>query len=189
MKKQLSAGRIALCLALCVLTAVFCDLALPMSEGEVYDSVIRLHVLANSSAEEDQQIKYAVRDAILAENCFSEATDINDAKDGIELAAARAVNAANAYLASKGVPYRAVYKWGREDYPTRVYDGVRLPSGNYLSLRIVLGEGKGENWWCVLFPPMCLGASAGGTDLKDGKVFETKNKKYTFRFKLLEWFS
>lgn len=190
MKKQFSVKQLALCLALCLLTVVLTDLALPMGEAAVYDSVIRLHILANSSESEDQEVKLMVRDAILAAGCFEAAGDINTAKGDIEEAAKKAVNAANALLESKGVPYRATYEWGREDYPTRVYEGLRLPAGNYLSLRINLGKGEGENWWCVLFPPLCLGAASDGLDIKDGKVFDSKTKKYSFRFKLLElWFS
>lgn len=177
----------ALCLGLCLLVGVFCDLFLPMSEGKVYDSVIRLHVLANSSSEEDQRIKYGVRDAILAADCFKGAKDINAAKEDVENAAKRAVDAANAYLEKEGADYRATYLWGVENYPTRVYEEIKLPSGDYLSLRIVLGEGEGENWWCVLFPPLCLGAAEA--DVKNGKVFDAKSKKYIFRFKILEWFS
>lgn len=189
MDRKLKTKSIGLCLALCLLTVTLCDLVLPEGEGEIYDSVIRLHILANSSAEEDIRVKYAVRDAILAADCFEGAEDINTAKDGMEKAATAAVNAANAYLEKQGLPYRATYKWGREDYPTREYQGLRLPSGNYLSLRIVLGEGEGENWWCVLFPPFCLGGAKGSLTVKGKEVFETKSKKYSFRFKLLEWFS
>lgn len=189
MNKGFTAKSAAFCLALCLLTVTVCDLVLPEGEGVVYDSVIRLHILANSSSAEDISIKYAVRDAVLAADCFEGAADIIEAKGSIEEAAKKAVNAANAYLKKKGVPYRATYRWGHEDYPTREYEGLRLPSGDYLSLRIVLGEGDGENWWCVLFPPMCLGAAKDSLDIKGKEVFDTKDKKYSFRFKLLEWFS
>lgn len=187
MKKRISVRQAALCLGLCLLVGALCDLALPMSEVKVYDSVIRLHVLANSSSEEDQRIKYGVRDAILAAGCFEGARDITAAKNGTEKAAKRAVDAANAYLKEQGVDYRATYLWGVERYPTRVYEEIKLPSGDYFSLRIVLGEGEGENWWCVLFPPLCLGAAEA--DTKSGKVFNAKSKKYILRFKIMEWFS
>ncbi len=188
MKKQITLKRLALCLSLCLLTVLFCDLFLPGEEGEVYDSLVRLHILANSDGETDQAVKLKVRDAILKAGVFEGADSLGEAVESIEQAAQQAVETANAVLAAEGVPYRASYAFGREDYPTRVYGDLRLPEGEYLSLRIALGEGEGQNWWCVLFPPLCLG-SASKLYLKDGQVFDAKTKRYSFRFKLLELFS
>ena len=188
MKTKVTIRQTALCLCLCLFTVLFCDLALPEGEGEVYDSVIRLHVLANSDGEADQALKLKVRDAILAEGVFENCEGMDEAVEGIEKAAEKAVNTANALLAAEGVPYRASYAWGQEDYPTREYEGLRLPSGKYLSLRIVLGKGEGQNWWCVLFPPLCMG-SAQKLYIKGNQVFNTQKPKYSFRFFLLELFN
>lgn len=186
--KKLTLKRIALCLALCLLTLVVTDLLLPMGEEKVYDSVIRLHVLANSDTEADQAVKLAVRDVILKANVFKNAKTKADAEADVQNAAERAVTAANGYLAEKGLPYTASYRWGYEDYPTREYENVRLPAGRYLSLRIVLGSGEGENWWCVLFPPLCTGAASKSiTNGKGDVVFDADDKRYVIRFKLLEW--
>jgi len=189
MKKKISIRQAALCLCLCVFTVMFCDLFLPEREAEVYDSVIRLHVLAASDSEADQSIKLSVRDAILKADLFKNAATVDEAREDIGQAAEKAVEVANALLEKEGVPYRASYEWGKESYPTREYDGLRFPAGDYLSLRIVLGEGEGRNWWCVLFPPLCLGAAKQKQYIKNGEVFSTQSKKYSFRFKLLELFN
>lgn len=189
MKKKTTVKRLALCLCLCLLTVLFCDLLLPEDEGEIYDSVIRLHVLAASDTEKDQSIKLLVRDAILKADLFENAGDVTEAKAKVQKAAEKAVEIANGCLEKEGVAYRASYVWGKESYPTREYEGIRFPAGTYLSLRIVLGEGEGQNWWCVLFPPLCLGAAKQKQYIKNGEVFDTQSKKYSFRFKLLELFN
>lgn len=187
-KNSISPWKAALCLLLCLTLVTACSLALPQGEAAVYNSVIRLHVLANSNSATDQALKLCVRDAILKAGCFDADKDISTAAAGISKGAEKAVSAANKVLAEAGVDYRATCCWGREQYPTRVYGQVRLPAGSYLSLRIVLGKGEGENWWCVLFPPLCLGAAGDFVNSKDGQVFSTKSKKYSLRFKLLELF-
>lgn len=187
--KKTTLKQIALCLALCLTVITATDLFLPMGEAAVYQNVIRLHVLANSDTEADQTVKLAVRDAILKADVFKSAKTKKEAEEDIQNAAERAVRTANEYLRAEKLPYTASYQWGYESYPTREYDGVRLPAGRYLSLRIVLGSGGGANWWCVLFPPLCTGAATKSvTDDKSDAVFDTDNKRYRFRFKILEWF-
>ena len=184
---------IAFCASAVLLTAV--DLAVPAEEVDVYDTVIRLHVLAQSDSEEDQAVKLLVRDAIVGEcaQLFSQTDNTEDALSQIAQAATDMESIANRVLQENGFSYRATAVFGRETYPTREYDGVSFPAGEYYSLRILLGEGEGQNWWCCLFPPLCLSASSDekldsiGIDTSSGKVF-TK-KKYRIRFKLLEWFS
>ncbi len=183
----------AFCASAVLLFAV--DLAVPAQEKAIYDTVIRLHVLAQSDSEEDQQIKLLVRDAITQEcsRLFSDTRHTEDALEQIEQAATEMEAIANRVLQENGVSYTATAVFGRETYPTREYDGVSFPAGEYYSLRILLGEGDGKNWWCCLFPPLCLSAASDesldgvGIDTSSGKVF-TK-KKYRIRFKLLEWFS
>ncbi len=175
-----------LCLTLSLALIVFCDLCLPQGESEIYDSVIRLHVIASSDSEADQEIKLAVRDAVLDAAVFGSSEDITAAKASIGDAISAAEAAANDCLAELGADYRASCVFGEESYPTRVYEGKRLPAGTYMSVRIVLGEGEGQNWWCVLFPPFCLGSCDGPlTESGDG-VFNI-GSRYSFRFKLLEW--
>ncbi len=180
------------CACFMLLTAV--DMLIPRSEAKVFDNVIRLHILAEDNSESAQQIKLSVRDAILDEcgDIFSEAGDVTVASDIVEDNIPRMESIANRVLEQNGVDYRATVQWGTETYPTRVYEDFTLPSGEYRSLRINLGSAEGNNWWCVLFPPLCTKAASDGAfntagiSEKDTSVF--KNRKYIFRFKLLELF-
>lgn len=179
----------------CFLLLTVTDMFVPRTEAKIYDSVIRLHVLADDDSETAQNIKLLVRDAILSEcgELFSETGDIIAASDKVELNLSKIKSVADAVLSENGAEYKSRVEWGYEEYPTRVYENMSLPAGNYRSLRVVLGDGEGKNWWCVLFPPLCTKASAekkdfSSTDVNknDSSVFT--NKKYIFRFKMLELF-
>ena len=175
-------------------------------EGAVYDTVVRLHVLANSDTEEDQALKLKVRDAILdvtaplVENCTNQA-------DAIEVLNAHLADleaAASAVVEAEGYDYPVTVLLGEEDYPTRTYEACAFPAGTYVSLRICIGDAEGQNWWCCLFPPLCLSAATAKEDNEDafiqvgltkeqyGIITETGKTKYKVRFKILEvledWF-
>ncbi len=197
-------------LAVGIVILLVCLMALSFlpvhGEQEVYDTVVRLHVLANSDTEEDQALKLKVRDAVLAvtsplvEGCTTrdEAIEIlNDHLSDLEAAAESAVEA-------EGYDYPVTVLLGEEDYPTRVYESCAFPAGTYLSLRVLIGEGEGQNWWCCLFPPLCLSAATAKGDNEDAFIqvgltkdqysiiTETGKTKYKVRFKILEviedWF-
>ncbi len=177
----------------CFLLLNLVDVLIPRSEAEIFDNAIRLHVLADSNDSDAQSVKLMVRDAILNEcgYLFDGQTDINSAVEAVESSIPRMEEIANKVLAQQGFNYKATAQWGYEDYPTRVYGEVTLPAGKYRSLRINLGSAQGNNWWCILFPPLCTGVSSGeklspAVNKTDSSVFT--NKKYTFRFKLLELF-
>ena len=183
---------ISLALILTATAATF----IPFKERKVYTELIRLHILPNSSSKEDMEIKYIIRDTVIAESekIFAEYKNSDDAKAGMEISGKKIENLANSILSQKGKSYRAKAVFGKEVYPEREYEGFSLPAGEYYSLRILLGEGVGENWWCVLFPPLCLGASKVedelsiiGIDPKSSKTFTEKKPEYRIRFKLLEW--
>ncbi len=171
------------------------DSLVPRGEAKIFDNVIRLHVLADSNSEEAQDVKLMVRDAILNEcgDLFSDKGSVISAEKTVESNLQRVEQVANRILAENGMDYQAKAEYGYEEYPTRVYENFTLPAGTYRSLRIKLGKAEGNNWWCVLFPPLCTKASQGKKDLtsagitkKDNKVFT--NSKYIFRFKFLELF-
>lgn len=173
-----------------ILTYVF----FPFKERKIYTELIRLHILANSGSDEDISLKYKVRDAILSESekVFGEYSSPKEALSSMEETGKKIEAIANEVL--KDTEYKARAVWGRERYPEREYDGITLPSGEYYSLRILLGEAKGENWWCVLFPPLCLGASSAKESMEDigiegdsFKTFTEDSVKYKIKFKLLEW--
>ncbi len=178
----------------CFMLLTIVDMLIPRSEAKIFDNVIRLHVLADDNSEAAQNIKLSVRDAILDEcgDMFSESGDIVTASNVVAENIPRIEEIANRVLAEQGVDYRATVQWGSESYPTRTYEDFYLPSGEYLSLRVNLGTANGNNWWCVLFPPLCTKASSdsefksAGIAKKDTSVF--KSRRYIFRFKLLELF-
>lgn len=165
----------------------FVDMTVPKNESAVYDSIIRLHILANSDSEFDQQVKLAVRDRIIAQCKMQGESDTR-------YLVCDMTDIANSVLAEYGVEYTARAVFGKERYPTREYDGISFPSGEYASLRIILGDGEGHNWWCVLFPPLCLSAATAkdglgsvGIDNDSYKVYT--RGRYIIRFKFLEWFN
>ena len=170
-------------------------------ECEVYDRVLRLHVLANSDSEEDQAVKLQVRDALLrvTEPLLEEISTREEAEAVIRDSLPLLKETADETLKSLGSDHRATVELSRERYPTRTYDQCAFPSGSYLSLRVRIGSGEGKNWWCVLFPPMCLSAasresredafiSVGFTDEQYRVITETDDPTYTVRFKILEVF-
>ena len=166
------------------------------SEGQIYDNVLRLHVLANSDSEDDQALKLKVRDAILADTAhlFADCKTRDEASAAVsenlpllQMSAERAISAA-------GYSYPVRIELGEEEYPTRNYESACFPAGEYLSLRVLIGEGEGQNWWCVLFPPLCVSAASesdGSVEVglygdQYAIVTETEDIKYKIRFKLLE---
>ena len=165
---------------------------------EVYDSVIRLHVLANSDTEEDQAIKLKVRDAVLAHTgALLENVSTKEQAQQIldrELERIRAV--AEQTLAENGAPNAVTVTLTSEAYPRRTYEAAALPAGEYLSLRVMIGEAQGQNWWCVLFPQMCLStavaeqkASCLAAGLSEGQyrfITQSTGTGYRVRFKLVE---
>lgn len=122
------------------------------------EAPLRFHIIANSDSEADQQIKMQVRDAVLLatqqgiESCGNEAQAEEYIDTNLEIIEATA----NAVLEESGVDYRAHAEMGTFHFPDRTYRDVTYPEGDYRALRIVLGEGGGENWWCVIFPPLCI---------------------------------
>lgn len=175
-------------------------------EAKVYDTVLRLHVLANSDSEEDQALKLKVRDGVLAVTApLLENAETRDQAEALVRAhMADIQSAAEAVVAENGSEQAVTVMLDLEDYPTRNYESCAFPAGEYLSLRVCLGEAEGQNWWCVLFPPLCLSAATAKDDAEDafiqvglskeqyGIVTETQSRKYRVRFKILEtvrgWF-
>jgi len=189
---------LTLCICICV-TFMLLSLLPVHGEEEIYSSVLRLHVLANSDSDEDQALKLKVRDAVLDEaaQITQNAKSIDEAQALIERNEKRLVSAAESVIAEQGFDYGVSLDLGYEEYPTRTYDSLCFPSGSYLSLRIKIGEAEGKNWWCVLFPPMCLSAatsaeredafiSVGLNPDQYQIITENEDPKYKMRFKVLE---
>ena len=190
---------------LIALAILFAVMLLPVhGEEEIYDTVVRLHVLANSDTEEDQALKLCVRDAVLSVT----APLLEDCKTRDEAEAIIQRNLSTIQAAAENVIQRegrsdpVTLTLGMEEYPSKRYDSVSFPSGEYLSLRVCIGDADGQNWWCCLFPPLCLGASTVSAEKAEDSfiavgltpdqykiITETDQPVYKIRFKLLELFS
>lgn len=159
---------------------------------DISNSVLRLHILANSDSDADQELKLKVRDAILQEGAeiFLGAGSQEDAERKILRNKTKLLETAKRVIEEEGYTYDVKLTLTDEVFPTRTYGGVTLPAGKYRAVRILIGEGAGKNWWCVMFPALCL---PGATDsslnsvLTEGEVKLVKSKKrYAIRFKSAE---
>ena len=174
---------LALCITLCAGTW-----ASARSEA-LSDALVRLHVIAVSDEAEEQEIKLRVRDSVLAylEPRLEGADDAAEARELIS-AELDGIKAA-AETAAEGREVSVTLS--REYYPTRDYGSFALPAGSYESLRVVLGEGEGHNWWCVVFPPLCLSAAEAENALENlggdsAQLLSGEGEGVVFKFRLLE---
>ncbi len=169
---------------------------LVLDRDKLGDGLIRLHVVANSDSEADQAVKLQVRDAVLASirEDLQGVTDVEAAKAYLHQNLPKLQQAANAALKAAGFEEETVVTLCREAFDRRDYDTFSLPAGVYHSLRIVIGEGEGHNWWCVAFPQLCLPATASGFETQAvGAGFSeelthtlTGEEPYEVRFFLLD---
>lgn len=185
-------GEISLLLGLICAVLLSSVTAFAQTCQQLTGDVLRLHVLANSDSEADQQLKLAVRDAILAETAplFSGSGSVEEARaaarahlPGIEAAARRE-------LQRQGSDDTVAVRLEEAYFSTRVYDNFTLPAGRYEAVRVVIGEGAGHNWWCVLYPQMCIPAAMPPTE----EVFTPAEQavvgasvEFEPRFALVEW--
>ena len=161
----------------------------------IRENVVRLHVLANSDSDADQALKLEVRDAVTKEaaGLFDGVATAADALQTAEAALPRLQSVAETAVRSAGYSYPVEVELCRMYFNTRTYDdAVTLPAGVYDALRVRIGEAAGHNWWCVVFPPLCVGAAADAStleDVLDGEQLAvvTGGKHYAVRFKVVEW--
>lgn len=163
---------------------------------EIRENVLRLHVLANSDSQQDQALKLKVRDAVLVEsqkvfeNCKTEQEAVTQAKKHIDVFE----NTAKNVIVENGFDYSVRVEVAETWFETREYEEFSLPAGNYEALRVIIGEGEGKNWWCVMFPSVCLPAATvkdkdfkGVLEDDTAKIVE-QPKRYKARFKVVEIF-
>ena len=172
--------------------------------NDIANSVFRLHVIANSDSEEDQNLKYIVRDNLLSymnqicSNCKSK-------DEVIKLVHAHSnefEKIAQDTIYEQGYSYDVKINIGNFKFPTKNYGDITLPAGYYDALRVEIGEAKGQNWWCVMFPPLCFVDISSGVVPDESKeliennldeeefalVSDSSNKEMKFKFKLIEFF-
>ena len=168
------------------------------SASALAGQVLRLHVVANSDTQEDQVLKLQVRDAVLeqADLLLEDVTDRGEAEAVLSQQLQALAEAGAAVVAGAGYDYPVTVSLEDCWFPTKVYDGFSLPAGTYRALRIVIGEGGGQNWWCVVFPPLCLGsvteevastAAQAGLSEDQVSLITGRDGGYVVKSKLMEW--
>ena len=166
-------------------------------EEKIYDSVIRLHVIANSDTNEDQALKLEVRDALLGKiaEIFGGECDRQSAEESLASSIEELRECAESVVRERGYAYTCAVTLTKEAYPKKSYESICFPSGTYTSLQVKIGESEGKNWWCVLYPSICLAPSVnaeqaftevGLTPDQYKIITESDSTKYKIRFKLLE---
>lgn len=150
--------RIGICFLLAV---IVWSMGILRDRKMLSDKLIRLHVVANSDTPQDQNIKLQVKDAVVdsLKDDLAKFSDISEAKQYLSDNLPRIQQTVNAVLEKSGIENRSMVTLCRERFDTRYYDTFALPAGVYESLRIVIGDGAGHNWWCVAFPSLCLPSS------------------------------
>ena len=161
-------------------------------QDSISESVTRLHIIANSNSQYDQQIKLDVRDNIIS------SVEIN--KDNMNEVLPETEKKVNEYLEKNNVPYRAKVEYKDTYFPTKTYANLSLPKGKYKAVNVKLGKAEGENWWCVMFPPLCFTDGATGKIDEKGEAYLKKtltddeyrlislNDDMKFKFKIIEVF-
>ncbi len=183
-------------LAAFIITCVVGTMSFASACEEIRSSVLRMHVVANSDSDEDQCLKLKVRDAVLeagkeyfdnSESAAQAEEKLVPVKDELEWVAKKVVE-------ENGYDYDVKVNIGNAYFPTKTYDGdVTLPAGEYEAVNVIIGSGQGHNWWCVMFPPMCLPAAESDTELNEvlsEREYEIvkSNPKFEPRFKIVEWY-
>ena len=172
--------------------------------SDISDSVFRLHVIANSDTQEDQDLKLKVRDSIL-EYINNTTTNINSKEEFINYAQSHIEelkNVAETRIKQEGYSYKVNVEIGNFPFPTKTYGNITFPSGNYDGLKIKIGKAEGQNWWCVMFPPLCFidntSCKMDSSSIKilkenlseeDLSIISEDSPDIKFKFKIIEWFN
>ena len=172
---------------------------------DIADSVFRLHVIANSDSKEDQDLKYKVRDAVL-EYMNNISAECSSKEEVIKLAYEHQndfISVAEKVIKENGFDYNVKIEIGNFEFPTKYYGDISLPAGFYDALKIEIGEAKGQNWWCVMFPPLCFVDVTSGVVPDESKqimqnnlsdeeyslISDNESSDIKFKFSLIEFFN
>lgn len=168
------------------------------AQAALAEDVLRLHVVANSDSAEDQAVKLQVRDAVLAqaEPLLEGLVSSEQAEYVLTPRLAELEDTARGVLDAAGYDDGVAVTITDQWFPTRVYDSFSLPAGQYRALKVTIGEGKGQNWWCVVFPPLCMAsvteevaqaAERGGLTAQQVALITGQDETYIIKFKIVEW--
>ena len=165
------------------------------AEAGIYEDTLRLHILANSDSEEDQNLKIEIRDLLLGKyaDVLKSYSSVNEAIEESKNLLSEIENDVSEWLRARGYDYTAKITITKEWYDTRNYESYTLPRGIYNSLRVIIGEGEGKNWWCVMYPPLCLELACENAPEDVGIINYTKEElrlinvgEFNVKFKILE---
>ena len=140
---------------------------------DVKDVLIRFHVLANSDTDEDQELKIKVKNEIIEylDPYLKDSDSLETSRKILKDNEKEVIDIANRVIKENGYNYGVTTELGKENFPEKSYGNITLPQGEYEAFRVIIGDGNGHNWWCVMFPPLCF------TDVTKGKVEEDKSKE------------
>lgn len=203
--KKLKIGRIFVILILLSLFILISAISyVDAVSNNIADSVFRLHVIANSDSKEDQELKLKVRDELLSYmNIISK--DSTKKQEAMQIANEHKeefIQIAEKVIKENGYNYTVNVQVGKADFPTKYYGDITLPAGTYDALKVQIGEAKGQNWWCVMFPPLCFVDVSTGIVPDNSKqelkqsldneeydlISKTDNNEISFKFKIVELF-
>ena len=184
---------IGLCCIVLVLGCVWLD----TTHNKLADKMLRLHVLANSDSAQDQRLKLTVRDELLktVQPWLDASADITGVKESLRAHLPELETMASAVIAQEGYDYPVRVTLEESFFPTRLYEGFALPAGEYEALRVQIGAAEGQNWWCVVFPPLCVAAGtqeiqtkATKAGLQEQEVFLIleDSRDYVIKFRAIE---
>lgn len=184
--------KISICVSM-IVAIIFSICSFAKTSQEIRSDVLRLHVIANSDSSVDQNLKIRLRDFLLEEgkSIFDGSVNVENAVKKIEPQIPALEKSAKEFIHTSGFDYDVKISLSREYFTTRTYETVTLPAGRYLALRVVIGAGEGHNWWCVMFPPMCVPAADKKDEIEniftedEIKLVES-SPKYEIRFKVVE---
>ena len=197
MKKNLTFRFLEPALAIGLVIALIVGARADMRQADLADKMMRLHVIANSDSDADQALKLRVRDRVIAlsETLLQGVTDVDDAKRMICQNLPKIQSCAQDEIRKNGYSYPVRAELTSMYFPTRDYESFSLPAGNYDAFRVVIGEGAGRNWWCVMFPPLCItaaeaevtkSAEEAGLTTEEIALIEDGKTVYRYEFKLME---
>lgn len=184
--------KISICVSM-IVAIIFSICSFAKTSEQIRSDVLRLHVIANSDSSVDQNLKIRLRDFLLEEgkSIFDGSVNVENAVKKIEPQIPALEKSAKEFIRDSGFDYEVKISLSREYFTTRTYETVTLPAGKYLALRVVIGSGEGHNWWCVMFPPMCVPAADKRDEIEniftedEIKLVES-SPKYEIRFKVVE---
>ena len=178
-----------------VLVVIYSLIPFQAQCDNISNDVFRLHILANSDSEYDQSVKLKIRDRVLeySKSLFESASSKEEAESLISQNLDNITQVAQNELQNLGCGQNVRAEIKKMYFTTRYYDSYTLPSGMYDALRITIGSGKGHNWWCVMYPSICVSAASEQDEkakraLDDGEYDIIKNEKYSYKFKVVELF-